>query len=114
MVEEGEAEPLDEASLRITHVDGPLFSEITETRQWGDTSESILEVTARLSRGTSDEAALHLEHTIPMIPLNHEVIFRVHTDLANDEILHDDSGLELYPSDPDTDLPISGRCVHPH
>jgi hypothetical protein len=28
--------------------------------------------------------------------------------------LHDDSGLELYPSDPDTDLPISGRCVHPH
>jgi hypothetical protein len=31
------------------------------------------------------------------------------SDIANDEILHDESGFELFPSDPDGGLPISGR-----
>jgi len=31
------------------------------------------------------------------------------SDIANDEILHDESGFELFPSDPDDGLPISGR-----
>lgn len=39
-----------------------------------------------------------------------ESSLRTHnSDIANDEILHDESGFELFPSDPDDGLPISGR-----
>lgn len=111
LVEEGEAVSLNENAPTVRHVDGPLFSEVLSTRQWGESETGLLAVSVRLTRGTSDDAVLTLEHTIPVIPWNHEVIYRIHTDLDTESILHDDSGFELYPSEPDQNLPISGRSV---
>ena len=131
LVEQGEAKPpstsrqtRDQAGETIVdraespRVDvsvwkGPLFSEVVVSRIWGDESFAVaprLATTHRVTNGSSLSDAVLVFHDVPVLPLNREVVSRIHTDLNSmGTIFHDDSGFELYPKHDDPSLPISGR-----
>jgi len=115
LVEQHVAAPLPGPASSV-HVAGPLFAETILSRQWGDPAFAaaghppLLVMRHRLTTGTTLDHVVRLEHRVPVLPLNYELISRLATDLSTGGLLHhDDSALELFVQADDSSLPISGR-----
>ena len=117
LVEAAPATPLATATggspdTHVVTVAGPIFVEVVQTfRGWGTPNAEqpgpqVLTQTTRLVAGGDD--VVEVSHGIPVLPMDHELISRIHHDLDSDTVWTDDTGFELYPRKLNRSLPISG------
>lgn len=115
LVEKAAAKPLEMATsdgTGVQTVTGPIFTEVVQTfNGWGSASSTQpgptrLMQTTRMVSGAVD--VVEVMHDIPVLPMDHELISRITTDLGSETIWTDDTGFELYPRPLNHSLPISG------
>lgn len=111
LIEQHAAAPLDLPGGGLSWR-GPILSGSTASWNWGDSAfgTQTLATTHVVTTGTSLDHVVRVRHDVPTLPLNHELVSRIVTDLnTSGHIHHDDSGMELFAKVDNGALPISGR-----